>query len=65
VNGHLTVEQGTPGQVRAEAREACDVLAPGGGFVLSPVDNVREHTLRTRENVLALIDEWQRLTGRG
>ena len=63
VNGHLTVEQGTTEQVRAEARAAYDVLAPGGGFVLSPVDNVREDTPRARENVSALIDEWQRLTG--
>ncbi len=64
VNGHLTVEQGTSEQVRAEVREAFDMLAPGGGFVLSPVDNVREDTPCTRENVAALIDEWQRLAGR-
>jgi uroporphyrinogen-III decarboxylase len=63
VNGHLTVEQDTPEQVRAEVRRAFEVLAPGGGFVLSPVDNVREDTPRARENVAALIDEWQKLTG--
>jgi hypothetical protein len=38
-----------------------ELLAPGGGFILSPVDNVRELTSQARENVLALIDEWQRL----
>jgi uroporphyrinogen decarboxylase len=65
VNGHLTVEQGTPEQVRAEVREAFDVLAPGGGFVLSPVDNVREDTPYATENVSALINEWQRLTDQG
>ena len=65
VNGHLTVEQGTAGAVRAEVRDALAVLAPTGGFVLSPVDNVREDTPRARENVLALIDEWQRLTDQG
>ncbi len=63
VNGHLTVEQGPSSAVRAEVRQAMDVLAPGGGFILSPVDNVREDTPRARENTLALIDEWQRLTG--
>jgi uroporphyrinogen decarboxylase len=63
VNGHLTVEQGSPEEVRAEVRRAMQVLAPGGGFVLSPVDNVRENTPRARENVQALLDEWQRLTG--
>lgn len=57
------VEQGSPEEVRAEVREAMEVLAPDGGFILSPVDNVREDTRRSRENVLALIDEWQRLTG--
>ena len=54
--------QGTPEQVRAEAREALAVLARGGGFILSPVDNVRENTPRARENVSTLIDEWQRLS---
>jgi uroporphyrinogen decarboxylase len=63
VNGHLTVEQGSPEEVRAEAREAMKVLAPGGGFILSPVDNVRENTPQAQENVLALITEWRQLTG--
>ncbi|MDI7275768.1 MAG: uroporphyrinogen decarboxylase family protein, partial [Anaerolineae bacterium] len=63
VNGHLTVEHGSEDEVRAEVREAMRVLAPGGGFILSPVDNVREDTPRSRDNVRALIDEWRRLTG--
>ena len=63
VNGHLTVEQGTPEDVRVEVRQAMEILAPSGGFVLSPVDNVRENTPCAHENVSALIDEWQRLTG--
>jgi uroporphyrinogen-III decarboxylase len=63
VNGHLTVSEGSPDEVRAEARRALEVLAPGEGFILSPVDNVREDTPRSRENVIALIDEWKRLTG--
>lgn len=61
VNGHLTVEQGTPEEVRAEVEEATRVLAPGGGFILSPVDNVREDTARSRANVAALIDAWRAL----
>ena len=61
VNGHLTVERGSPGEVRQEVQRAMELLAPGGGFILSPVDNVRELTSQARENVLALIDEWQRL----
>lgn len=62
VNGHLTVEEGTPSRVRAEVREAIEVLGPDG-FVLSPVDNVREDTPQSRANVAALIEEWQLLTG--
>ncbi len=60
VNGHLTVEQKSPDKVRAEVREAMEVLSPGGGFILSPVDNVRQDS--ARENTQALIDEWQLLS---
>jgi hypothetical protein len=63
VNGHLTVEMGKPEAVRAEVRRAIDTLAPSGGFILSPVDNVREFTPAARENVAALIDEWKQVSG--
>jgi len=46
--------------VRAEVREALRVLAPGGGFILSPVDNVREDTPQARRNVGVLLDEWKK-----
>jgi len=62
VNGHLTVERGSPGEVRQEVRRAMELLAPGGGFILSPVDNVRDLTSQARVNVLALVDEWHKLT---
>jgi uroporphyrinogen-III decarboxylase len=62
VNGHLTVEQGQPEEVQAEVRTAMKTLAPGGGFILSPVDNVRQDTDRARQNTQALVDEWQQLT---
>lgn len=58
VNGHLTVEQGSEDDVRAEVREAIDALGPNG-FILSPVDNVRLDDEATRTKVAALIDEWQ------
>ncbi len=63
INGHLTVEQGDPGEVRQEVRRAFEILAPQGGFILSPVDNVREASERALENVSALIDEWQKTIG--
>jgi hypothetical protein len=62
VNGHLTVELGQPVKVIAEVRRAMEHLAPQGGFILSPVDNVREYSDQARANVAALIDEWKRLT---
>lgn len=63
VNGHMTIEKGTPGQVRVEVQRAFDILAPGGGFILSPVDNVRESTPTANQNAQALIAEWKRLAG--
>jgi hypothetical protein len=59
VNGHLTVEGGEPEEVRREVREALELFALGGGFILSPVDNVREPSERAFGNVSALIDEWR------
>jgi uroporphyrinogen decarboxylase len=61
VNGHLTVETGTEEDVKAEVQAAMDALTPGGGFILSPVDNVREHTLVMKHNVAALIEAWRDL----
>lgn len=61
VNGFLTVELGTEMEVRAAVREAMELLAPGGGFILSPVDNIRADSPAVWRNVHALIDKWQRL----
>jgi len=63
VNGHLTVERGSVGAVRTEVEEALRILGVGGGFVLSPVDNVRDLNPVSQRNVDALIREWQRLSG--
>ncbi len=60
VNGHLTVEQGSANAVRAEVREALRIFGEDGGFILSPVDNVRELNPVSRQNIDALIREWQR-----
>ena len=61
VNGFVTVEQGTPDQVGAAVDAAVKVLGPGGGFVLSPVDNVREDSPRAMANVEAFIAAWKAL----
>jgi len=59
VCGYLTVECGTPEQIRSQVREAISALAPGGGFILAPVTNIRADTPRAWRNVEALIDEWR------
>ena len=64
VNGHLIVEQGDRTEVLQAVRTAMEVLAPGGGFILSPVDNVRDSAPpQWRENVQTLINTWKALTG--
>lgn len=60
LNGHLTIELGSESEVRAEVQNAMMKLSPGGGFILSPIDNVREDTENSRRNVNALIDEWKK-----
>ena len=64
VNGYITVEQGTEAEVRAAVCQAIETLAPGGGFVLSPVENVRDTSAHTWRNTLAMIDAWRKATAR-
>ncbi len=61
INGHLTVEMDSQQDVQTEAETAFRVLEPGGGFILSPVDNVREWTPTSEQNVKALIESWKSL----
>ena len=63
VCGYLTVECGTPDDVRAQARDAISILGPGGGFILAPVTNVREDNERVWENLHAMIDAWHGARG--
>lgn len=61
INGHLTVEAGTPADVEAETTRAMRVLAPPGGFILSPVDNIRQDSPEIQANVSKLITVWEQL----
>ena len=60
VNGFLTVERGTPEEIREAVRTALDTLGPDG-FILSPVDNVRDTSEETWRNAMALIEAWKEL----
>jgi uroporphyrinogen-III decarboxylase len=59
VNGPLTVEAGSPNQIRGAVRQALDLLAPGDGFVLSPVDGIYDASPRTRQNLELFVDAWK------
>ena len=59
VNGFLTVEMGTKTEVQEAVCNAIRTLAPGGGFILSPVDNVRDTSEHAWKNVRALIEAWK------
>jgi hypothetical protein len=68
INGYLHIVDGTPEQVAAATEEAMRTLAPGGRFILAPVDNVRidgpdtpAARQRVAENTQAMIDAWKRL----
>ena len=65
VNGFVTVERGSEEEIRREVDQAMEILAPGGGFILSPVDNVTDSSPRVQQNVLCLIDAWKKLRAKG
>lgn len=62
VSGAVTVEQGTEADTEGAVKRALQVLGPGG-FILSPVDNVRDDTPNAWRNTQRFIDAWQRLRG--
>lgn len=61
VNGCLTVEMGTEMEVRRAVAAAMESLAPGGGLILSPVDNILHLDDNVWNNIHAFIDEWRRI----
>jgi hypothetical protein len=60
VSGAITVEMGTEEDTEEAVRGALQTLGAGGGFILSPVDNVREDTERARRNTRRFIEAWKR-----
>jgi hypothetical protein len=61
VNGFITVELGSQEEVEQAVDNAMRILAPSGGFILSPVDNVTNETQHTWRNVHVLIETWKKL----
>jgi len=60
VSGSLTVEQGTALDTEQAVQYAMEALGPVNGFILSPVDNVREETPQAWDNTKVFIQTWQR-----
>jgi hypothetical protein len=60
VSGPITLEMGTEADTEKAVRAALETLGGGGGFILSPVDNVREDTEKSRRNTRAFIEAWKR-----
>jgi len=42
IDTQSTLNNGTPAMVRDEVKRTLDILAPGGGFVFSPVHNIQD-----------------------
>ncbi len=60
VSGAITVELGTEEETEEAVRAAVDTLGSDGGFILSPVDNVREDTENARRNTRRFIEAWKK-----
>lgn len=61
VSGAITVEMGSEADTENAVSAALETLGGGGGFILSPVDNVRENTDTARRNTRRFIEAWKRL----
>jgi hypothetical protein len=70
INGYLQVVDGSEEHIRKAVAEALEVLAPGGGFILAPVDDIglsgtghdtEETWRRVMVNVGHMADAWRGL----
>jgi hypothetical protein len=62
VDTQKTLPFRTPGEVRKEVLRACEVFAPGGGFVFNTIHNIQART--PVENVIAMLDAVREFDGR-
>ena len=57
INSAITLGRGAPEEIRDAVDHAIRTCAPGGGFVLHPVDQIFSDT--PMENVRIMIDRWK------
>jgi len=62
VNGFLTVEMGSSSAIQDAVQEALSILGQDG-FILSPVDNVRDDSPETWRNIETLLRAWRHAVG--
>jgi len=60
INGCLTVERGSKEEIISSVEEAIGFLSHGGGFILSPVDNIQNSSSRVWNNVKILLTAWEK-----
>ncbi|MCL5073904.1 MAG: hypothetical protein M1308_23885 [Actinobacteria bacterium] len=60
VNGGVTVEMDTIEETRQAVIDAMKILGKEGGFVLSPITNVREDTENAWNNTYEFINTWKK-----
>ena len=58
VNGFVTIERGSDDEIRAATTRALETLGPDG-FILSPVDNIRDTSAEVWRKVELFIDTWK------
>jgi len=58
LNSAVMLSQWSDEQIRAAVRQALEIMAPGGGFILYPVDAI--FNTQPWDKVLLVIDEWKR-----
>jgi hypothetical protein len=63
VNGFLHIEEGREADIERATRAALEALGPDG-FILSPVDNIRNPSETVWRKTLHFIDAWKRAVGR-
>ncbi len=61
VDTQKTLPFGTPGEVKAEVLERCEIFGKGGGFVFNAIHNVQATT--PIENMVAMIDAVHEFNG--
>jgi len=59
ISASVTLAMGTKQKIESAVTEAIKILAPRGGFILAPIDQIFKET--PEENIKTMIDIWRRI----